>query len=220
VRARVGRNRLLAAALLGALLASASSSPADAGVFSGTRGKWALGAGWNFGRGTFEDPSGERLRYREGSASQIRFGRALGDHFQVGMDYQGWAIEWGELVNDFPYKIRRSLQNVSATVTVIPGKPGTAFGGWYLRGGAGLGWAGTGAKEVHLGEETHGGEREDEWGVGFLAETGYEIWVVRHFSTAPSVAFNYFEIGGDTFVERAGFAVAQVTFTAYFGGDQ
>lgn len=209
---------LLAAVALGSLMAGAV--PAGAGVFSGTRGTWALGAGWNFGRGTFEDPTGERQRYREGSSAQIRAGRRLGNHVQVGVDYQGWAIEWGELVDGFPYKIRRSLQNLTGSVTVFPGRPGTALGGWYLRAGAGLGWAGTGAKEVHLGEETHGGEREDEWGVGFLGETGYEIWVVPKFSIAPGVAFNWFEIGGDRFVDRAGFLAGQVTFNVYFGGDE
>jgi len=220
--------RLLAAVALGFLLAGAA--PADAGVFSGSRGTWAFGAGWNFGRGTFEAPTGERQRYSEGSSSQIRAARRIGSHFQVGVDYQGWAVEGGELRDDFPYKLRRSLQNLAATVTVFPGRPGTALGGWYLRGGVGLGWAGTGAKEVHLGEETHGGERKDDWGVGFLAETGYEIWVVRHFSISPGIAFNYFEIGGDTVIEdedfeflivdRAGFLAGQITFNVYFGGDE
>lgn len=211
----------VAAALLGVLLLGAMATPAGAGVLSGHRPHWAVGAGWNFGRGKFEGPQGGEQSYQEGSAAQIRAGRMLGNHLQVGVDYQGWAIEGGEAVVDSSTtKLRRSLQNLSASLTVYPGKPETAFGGWYMRVGAGLGWAGTGAKEVTIGEETTEGVRKDEWGWAFLVETGYELWVVDHFSISPGVALNYFEIGGTDFVDRAGFGVVQVTFNAYFGGVQ
>jgi hypothetical protein len=215
--------------LVGAVLGTCLARPADAGVVSGTRSSWAVGAGWNFGRGTFELTTGDQQRYREGSSSQIRVGRLLGDHFQVGVDYQGWAVEFADVdIEQNPVKFRRSLQNLSVSVTVYPGKPGSAWGGWYVRGGAGLGWSGTGAKEVNLGEETKEGVRKDEWGVGYLAETGYELWVVRHFSIAPGLAFNYFQIGGEDYpvgtatvrgVDRAGFLAAQITFNVYFGGE-
>jgi hypothetical protein len=153
----------------------------------------------------------------------------LGRHFMVGVDYQGWAIEGGEL----PNKDRGSLQNLSATVTLIPGSPGSALGGWYIRAGAGLGWSGKGRKEVHIGEEIHGGERLDQFGYAVLGETGYEIWVHHNFSIAPGVAINYLDIGGkdETVttsdgeevtvrgVDRAGFGTVQITFNVYFGGD-
>ena len=209
----------LSIALLVVLVIGALSPPARAGVLSGHRPNWTVGAGWNFGRGKFEGPKGGEQKYQEGSASQIRAGRMLGNHLQVGVDYQGWAIEGGEAVVDSSTtKFRRSLQNLSASLTVFPGKPETALGGWYVRVGTGVGWAGTGEKEIKIGTETTEGVRKDEWGWGFLAETGYELWVLDHFSIAPGVAINYFEIGGSDFVDRAGFGVVQITFNAYFGG--
>lgn len=216
------------AVVLGALLLGALAQEASAGLLSGTRSNWAVGAGWNFGRGTFESPAGERQKYSEGSSSQIRAGRMWGNHVQIGVDYQGWAIEGGVLEDSTGVKARRSLQNLSATITVFPGKPETAFGGLYLRAGIGLGWVGTGLKEVQIGEEIHAGERLDEWGTGFLGEIGYELWIFRHFSISPGLAFNYFEINAKPTelegimlpgTERAGFAVLQITFNVYFGGE-
>jgi hypothetical protein len=216
-----GRSGFAAAAFLSVLVGLAAASPTEAGILSGHRPHWAVGAGWNFGRGTFEGPNAGQQEYREGSAAQIRAGRMLGNHLQVGVDYQGWAIEGGASVEDSTTtKFRRSLQNLSASLTLFPGKPRSAWGGWYIRGGLGLGWAGTGAKEVHIGSETHDGVRKDEWGWAFLAETGYEFWVLDHFSIAPGLALNYFQIGGTDFVDRATVGVAQISFTAYFGGGE
>lgn len=214
--------------LLGLLLLSCMAAEADAGVVSGVRSDWTVAAGWNFGRGAFEDPAGERTRYSEGSSAQIRAGRMLGNHLQFGIDYQGWAIEGGVLQDSTGVKARRGLQNLAATVTVFPGKPGSAFGSLYLRAGVGMGWATTGLKEFELGLEITEGESHHEWGTGFLAEVGYELWVFRHFSMAPGVAFNYFQVGGGPFevegialpgTERAAFLAAQVTFNIYFGGE-
>jgi hypothetical protein len=224
-----GRVRPWAIAMLVGLLGTTLAHDSVAGVLSGTRPPWAVGAGWNYGRGTFELSTGHRESYRDGSSAQIRVGRRLGNHLQVGVDYQGWAIEFASVdIENNPLKYRRALQNLSASLTLFPGRPGTALAGWYVRGGVGLGWTGAGAKEVNLGEETKEGVRKDQWGVGFLAETGYEFWVVQHFSIAPGIAFNYFQIGGEDFmagsatvrgVDRAGFLAAQITFNVYFGGE-
>lgn len=214
--------------LLGLLLLSSIAAEADAGVLSGTRSNWTVAAGWNFGRGAWEDPAGERTRYSEGSSAQIRAGRMLGNHLQVAIDYQGWAIEGGALQDSMGVKARRGLQNLAATISVFPGKPGTALGSLYLRAGVGMGWVSTGLKPFELGVEITEGETHHEWGTGFLSEIGYELWVHRSFSIAPGVAFNYFEIGGGPFevegialpgTDRAAFLAGQVTFNVYFGGE-
>jgi hypothetical protein len=194
------------------------SAPAFADAFHGTRANWQVGAGWAWGRGKFEAPGGSEQDYRDGASAQIRLGYRLGRFVMVGADYQGWSIEFGELSDTQPDKFRRVVQSVTASVTLFPGKPETVLGGFYLKGGAGYGWAGTGAREVEIGTEQGHGERVDEFGTGYFTELGYEFFVSDHFTIGAGAAWNYFDIGGDQFVDKAWFGAGIVNFNLYFGG--
>ncbi len=197
-----------------------SAGPAHADAVRGERGTWSVGGGWAWGRGTFQNPQGAESGYDDGSSAQMRTARRIGRFLQVGADYRGWAIEFGRETDSTGVfiKARRSVQSLSASVTVFPGKPNTVLGSFFVRGGVGLGWAGTTLRKLELGIEQGHGERIDEFGVGYMAELGFEFWVADRFTVAVGSNWNYFDIGGDSFVDKAWYGSGIVIFNVYFGG--
>jgi len=182
-----------------------------------------IGIGFGAGRGAFENGeaspfylAGEtQSTYRDGVSPQIRFGRMLGEHFQAGVSYEAWLIEFGVVAPDMPDKVRRTIQNLSFAFALFPGNQRGASGGIFLRAGAGLGWVGTGVKEVPIGAPQDEGEREDEWGVGVFTEGGYEFWIAKHLTAGLGATFNYFDIG-DEIVDRAWFGAVVFNVNLYF----
>ena len=102
-----------------------------------------------------------------------------------------------------PLKFRRILQNLVLAASFYPGKEGTALSGYYVRAGAGMGWAGTGAKKAEQDEPQHKGNRIDEWGTGVFFETGYEFWVAPDATVGLSFVLNGFSIN-ETIVDTLG----------------
>ena len=121
--------------------------------------------------GQFENGNDTESEYRAGAAPQVRVGRMVSTHWMVSVNWEQWLTELGE----DEVKFRRSLQNLGLGITYFPGDPSGPVYGLFIRAGAGMGWAGTGAKEAIEGESQHKGERIDEWGVGAFAEAGYEF---------------------------------------------
>jgi hypothetical protein len=190
------------------------------------RPNWTAGVGFGVGQGEFENVEGtffykvdgETSHYKAGVSPVIHLGRMLGEHFQVGVSYEAWLAEFGnvEIDTTVPDKWRRTMQNLSVAFAVFPGNQRGASGGIFLRVGAGLGWVGTGAKEVFEDEAQTEGEREDDWGWAAFGEGGYEFWVHSNASAGLSATFNYFDVSGDHFVSKAWFASIVMNFNVYW----
>ena len=115
-----------------------------------------------------------------------------------------------------PDKFRRTMQNLSLAFAVFPGNQRGASGGIFLRAGAGLGWVGTGRKEVLEGEAQEEGEREDDWGWAVFGEGGYEFWIHPNATAGLSATINYLDVSGDHFVTEAWFTSVVMNFNVYW----
>jgi hypothetical protein len=188
------------------------------------RPNWMVGVGFGFGQGEFENVStssfygvdGSKSYYRNGVSPEIHFGRMLGEHFQVGASYEAWLTEFGSVAPGAPDKWRRTMQNLSVAVAVFPGNQRGASGGIFLRGGAGLGWVGTGWKEVFEAQPQDEGEREDDWGWVAFGESGYEFWAHPNASVGLSATFNYLDVSGDNYVSKAWFGSVVMNLNVYW----
>lgn len=207
--------RILLAAVV-AVVASVTLVPDALAIRYQPRPDWMVGVAFGLGRGAFEGLDGGKSDYRNGAAPEIHVGRMLGEHFMAGVSYEGWLIEFGTLDPDLPDKIRRTLQNLTVAFAVFPGNQRGASGGIFLRAGVGLGWAGTGEKDAKPGESQDEGTRYDEWGVGMFGEGGYEFWISSHFTAGLSATYNYFDIGGDRFVDKAWFGAVVLNLNLYW----
>lgn len=205
------------------LLCALCASDAEAIRYQ-PRPDWTIGFGFGVGRGKFEnipgtifyEVDGQYSEYRRGVTPEIHFGRALGDHFQVSASYEGWLTEFGVVRAEDADKIRRTVQNLSLAFAVFPGNQRDASGGIFLRAGAGLGWVGTGYKEVFVDVAQSEGEREDDWGWVAFGEGGYEFWVSKNATAGLSATFNYLDVSGDHFVTSAWFAAVAMNFNVYW----
>ena len=181
------------------------------------RPPWMANVGIGLGKGTFDDIDETERVYRMGAVPQIRFGRMLGQHFMVSLNYQGWIIEFdrSETIVLEDAKIRRSLQDFALGLTWFPGNPEGPWGGLYLRAGAGTGWAGTAIVPVHEDEAQEHGERHDDWGIAYIGELGYEFWISNNSTVGLNASYNYFDLDGDI-VKTAWFSSLSMTLSLYF----
>jgi hypothetical protein len=197
--------------------------PADAIRYQ-PRPKWTVGVGFGVGRGSFENvpgtffygAGGSTSDYKRGVTPEIHFGRMLGERYQVGLSYEAWLTEFGDVQTGLPDKYRRTMQNLSVAFAVFPGNQQGASGGIFLRAGAGLGWVGTGRKEVLEGEAQEEGEREDDRGWAVFGEGGYEFWIHENATAGLSATINYLDVSGDHFVTKAWFASVVMSFNVYW----
>lgn len=181
------------------------------------RPPWMVNVGIGIGKGTFDDTDDTQRIHRAGAVPQIRFGRMLGRHFMVSLNYQGWIIEFDRYGDKElkDAKIRRSLQDLTLGVTWFPGNAEGPWGGLYIRAGAGPGWAGTAIIPVHEDEAQEHGERHDDWGTGYLAELGYEFWISNNATIGLITSYNYFDLDGEI-VKTAWVSSANLTLSLYF----
>ena len=188
------------------------------------RPNWTVGVGFGVGQAEFEnvpgtlfyEANGQYSHYDIGATPEIHFGRMLSEHFQVGLSYEAWLTEFGDVNTGLPDKWRRTMQNLSIALAVFPGNQRGASGGIFLRVGAGLGWVGTGSKEVFEDEAQDEGVREDDWGWAAFGEGGYEFWVHSNATAGLSATYNYFDVSGDNFVTKAWFASIVMNFNVYW----
>jgi len=203
------RHNLLSAGIAAAV-ALVLVCPAHALRFQ-QRPDWMFGIGYGYGTAQFQNGNDTESEYRGGATPQVRFGRMLSPHWMVSVNWEQWLTELGE----DEVKFRRSLQNLGLGIAYFPGDPSGPVYGLFFRAGAGMGWAGTGAKHAIEGEAQHKGERLDEWGVGAFGEAGYEFWIARNFTAGLMANYSWFDIQ-ETVVERAQFATITVLMNAYF----
>jgi len=216
-RGRGSPSRLLRILVLtGLAVFGCVAAPRDARALrTHERPAWNIGLGMGYGRGTLETPGGSRDRYQNGAAPQIHIGHQLGQHFMLGVQYEGWMVEFGGVRDTLGVKFRRSLQNFALAGTWFPGNPQSAWGGVYLRGTTGIGWASTAVSEVHKDQPQHNAPRLDEWGMGISASLGYEFRIAKDFATGLSVNFAGFDIG-EQIVDRGGFSALLMHLNIYF----
>jgi len=188
------------------------------------RPRWTAGVGFGVGQGEFTnvpgtlfyEVDGRTSNYKRGVTPEIHIGMMLSEHFQVGLSYEAWLTEFGDVTTGAPDKWRRTMQNFSLAFAVFPGNQRGASGGIFLRAGAGLGWVGTGWKEVLEGESQSEGLREDDWGWVAFGEGGYEFWVHSNATVGLSATYNYLDVSGDHFVDKAWFTSIVMNFNVYW----
>lgn len=157
---------------------------------------WLVGLSYGYSEGVIDWSVGEEGSYGGGATPQMRFGKMISPKVALGLDYNGWMLEEGVV----PVKLRSSLQSVSLTGTWYPGNPGSALGGFYVRGGVGFAWASLTLVEVdeepqdHVPIEQEHGTREDESGLALNAQLGYEFRVSRSFAAGLGMGINYLSI--------------------------
>jgi len=201
--------------VLAAILACCCGS-ADALKYR-ERPPWMASVGIGIGKGTFDDIDDTQRVHPSGAVPQIRFGRMLGRHFMLSLNYQGWIIEfdrYGDAVLE-DAKLRRSLQDLTLGLAWFPGNPEGPWGGLYIRAGGGPGWAGTAIIPVHEDEAQEHGERHDDWGTAWFAELGYEFWISNNATVGLITSYNYFDLDGDI-VKTAWVSSANLTLSLYF----
>jgi len=200
------------------VVAIALASPAAA-MHPHPREAWSVGVGFGYSDGNFEfgpELDGVQGRSTTGISPQVRFGRMLGQNFMLGLNYEGWVIEAGDVTQpDVDERVRLSLQGVSLGLTWFPGDPHTAAGGFFVRGGAGFGW---GRFVVSLIEPDLEQKQElaiNETGLVLNTAVGYEFRVSRHFAAGASLNANYLDIGKDIF-DRGWFFPATFVLNWYW----
>ncbi len=212
-------------ALLVFLLVLSLALSAEAGQLHARPG-WMVGIGLGIGDGEFTDSEGTTGKADNGLTPQMRVGRMLGRHWQLGVEYQGWLTEVGATLEDTTeagiagIKLRRSLQNWLLAATWYPGNEASAWGGFYLKAGAGYALGGTAAvlleENPDTGEiEQEHGERVDESGVGLVFGLGYEFRVTSTFAAGLAITANSQDIG-EYFIDEASFGSAALVANWYF----
>ena len=178
---------------------------------------WLVGVSYGYAEGNIDWGFADQGAYKGGAVPQIRFGRMLNRKLALGVEYHGWMLEKGIV----PYKFRSSLQTVTLALTWYPGNPGSALEGFFMRGGAGYGWAGFTIVEIdeippdHVPLEQEHGTRKDESGIGFNFQLGYEFRLSRAFAAGLGLGFDYLSIN-DVIYESAYYFPITLTATWYW----
>ncbi len=171
--------RFVTIALLVALLLP---SVATAGLSPHTRDGWMVGVSYGGARGAATFADGRNGEAEDGVSPQMRLGRMVTDRLAVGVAYTGWMYETGEL----PIKYRYTSQQIMAAATWYP-----RGGGFYVRGGVGLGWMSEVEVEILADEEQGHGDRETDTGPGIELNVGYEFRVARAMAAGVGVGYNH-----------------------------
>jgi len=172
-------------ALACALLAGAA--PRALALEPVTHGAWTMGLGLGVGHGEIVYPSGDSFYARDGASHTIVIQHALSDRTRAGVNWQTWLTERG-LGGE---RIRRSMQTVTASATLVPGNLDNAWSGFYLRGGVGIaqGRYSTADSDEH-GEDINL-QKKDQTGIAFQGGLGYEFHVTSQIATGMNVMANY-----------------------------
>ena len=181
------------------------------------RDGWLVGVSYGYSEGNIDWANLDQGAYKGGAVPQIRFGRMLSRKLALGLEYHGWMLEKGFV----PYKFRSSLQSVTLAVTWYPGNSGSALEGFFMRAGAGYGWAGFTIVEIdeippdHVPLEQEHGTRKDEAGIGYNFQLGYEFRLSRAFAAGLGLGFDYLSIN-DVIYESAYYFPITLTATWYW----
>lgn len=172
------------------LLAATAASAAAPHIRDG----WMFGVAYGYSAGRITLANESEGTAKGGATPQVRFGHVLGEHAALGVEYNGWMLEDGlaEL------KVRSSLQQVLLAGTWYPGNRDHYSGGFYVRGGVGLGWGSLAVVEI-VDQIQQEGERVDETGLALMAGIGYEFRIARNVAAGMGAGFNYLTIDKDIY---------------------
>jgi hypothetical protein len=194
LNARPGRAAALLLTVAGLLALLPAASAAG---HPHTRDGWLAGLAYGYGRGRvqpFDDSS--TYSFRNGVTPQIRLGRMVHPHLALQFEYGGWMYEEGGDLEVIPLKARVSMQNAVLAATWYPGSRDNAWGGLYLRAGAGVGWASFGLVVITEEGEEGAKARLDESGFGVQAALGYEWRFARRTAAGLNIGVQHLDIGG------------------------
>lgn len=197
----------------------ASANPAALALESHERSGWYAGLGFGPARAALQARDGDSWIWDTGSSPQIRGGKLLGQHFGLGLEAQTWFTEFGTAGDDLPLqlKIRMTGHLWALAGTWYPGSPESAWGGFFVRAGAGPAIANY-AAAIPNPQDPEGGEeiqvRIDEWGWGLVAAVGYELRVTRQFVAGLQVSSNHLWI--DREILRVWYGGPVLHFLWYF----
>jgi len=179
------RTLFTSGALVCALLAGAA--PRASALEPVTRGGWTMGLGLGVGHGEIVPPTGDSFYAKDGASHTIVILRSLSDRTRAGVAWQTWLTERG----NGGQRIRRSMQTVTASATLVPGALDNAWSGFYLRGGVGIaqGRFSTADSDEH-GEDINL-QKKDQTGIAFQGGLGYEFHVTSTIATGMNVMANY-----------------------------
>lgn len=179
------------------------------------RDGWVVGMSFGVGQAGATDSQGETVTADDGISAQMRFGKMIGQRALLGLEYEGWMIEKGDL----DHKFRHSLQIWAVSLTFFPGQ-GTGNGsGFFLRAGSGVALGGR--AKVELFEDPEEGivqehaDREDEWGWGLLLGAGHEWRISSSMAVGLALNYDYLMIG-ETWYDTAWFGAATLNLGWYF----
>jgi hypothetical protein len=186
-------SRLCSIACACALLAFAAA-PAHA-LEPVRHDRWTLGLGLGLGHGEIVPPSGDSFYAKDGASHTITVLRALSPRTRAGVVWQTWLTER----SDAALRVRRSMQTLTANVTLVPGSLDNAWSGFYLRGGAGIAQG-----RLYVAESDEHGEdlnpqKKDQTGLALEGGVGYEFRVTRHIATGMNVMANYADYGDELY---------------------
>jgi hypothetical protein len=179
------RTLFTSGALACALLAGAA--PSAFALEPVTRGGWTMGLGLGVGHGEIVPPTGDSFYAKDGASHTIVVLRSLSiarARASRGRRGSPSAATGGQ-------RIRRSMQTVTASATLVPGALDNAWSGFYLRGGVGIaqGRFSTADSDEH-GEDINL-QKKDQTGIAFQGGLGYEFHVTSTIATGMNVMANY-----------------------------
>jgi hypothetical protein len=173
------------------------------------RDGWLVGVSYGYTQGHIEWANESKGSYQGGALPQMRFARMISRSVALGVEYHGWMLEKGVV----PLKLRSSLQSFTLAATWYPGQPGSALEGFYLRGGAGYGWAGLTFVEIdeepqdHVPLDQEHGTRFDESGLAINFQLGYEFRLSKSFATGLGVGFDHLSINEEIYKSSYNFPI-------------
>ena len=174
------------AGAIACLLLAAAVSPSHA-LEPVTRDTWTIGLGLGLGHGEIVAPTGASFYAKDGASHTILVQHRLSDRTRAGVNWQTWLTERG-LGGE---RIRRSMQTITLSATLVPGNLDNAWSGFYLRGGAGLAQGRFLTADADEHGEDINEQKKDQTGVAFQGGLGYEFHVTSHIATGMNVMANY-----------------------------
>lgn len=194
---------------------AAAPQPARA-LYPHVRRGWEVGVGYGVGYGKIE--GGATLNNAEtdwidGGCPQIRIGKMLSQHVNVGYYQQEWMDVKGYGNN----QVFVSLQNFAAALTYYPGSPEKVMGGFYMRGAVGFSNGRveveqlTGANLDTVTAETY----RNEGGLGLSAAIGYELRIFKSVAFGGEASFHYQSIE-QAYFDKSWFFPTVLTLSWYF----
>jgi len=208
--------RFAALAALCVVVYGAAAPKSAHALFPHIRRGWEVGVGYGLGYGKIEGGTSlynVESDWIDGACPQIRIGKMLSQHVNVGYYQQEWMDVKGYGDN----QIFVSLQNFAAALTVYPGSPEKVSGGLYFRGAVGFSNGRieveqlTGANLDTVTADTY----RNEGGLGLSGAVGYELRIFKSVAFGGEASAHYQSID-QAYFDKSWFFPTLLTLSWYF----